>query len=69
MDDHLNCVVFINIEYLISKISCINTLLQEIDTLIMLIAVAIAILLLWYSSIFKNLLWLSPGYIVTSESA
>lgn len=45
MDDHLNCVVFINIEYLISKISCINTLLQEIDTLIMLIAVAIAILL------------------------
>lgn len=42
MDDHLNCVVFINIEYLISKISCINTLLQEIDTLI---AVAIAILL------------------------
>lgn len=33
---------FINIEYLISKISCMNILLQEIDTLI---AVAIAILL------------------------
>lgn len=33
---------FINIEYLISKISCMNIVLQEIDTLI---AVAIAILL------------------------